>query len=322
VKVIDFLKRLVGLRSSKEVEAASSASLEEKYGSTWYMLLHSKEGFIGILLISMFLGWSILEGMLQLAGLLLGRPSIGWLLLPHDPLAPPNPAASLLPPSSRYPLGTNFNGQDILSRLLYAAPLDALAAIVVASSALTIGALLGMTAGYFGGWIDEVLMRLTDAFLAFPAIILAIAISMMLGNGFNSLLISLSAVWWPTYARLFRGETLTIKYRGFVEISKLSGIGDLRILFKHIFMNALDPALAFLALDFGGVILTYSSLAFLGIGIQPPYPEWGSMASNSLNFFPGAWWYTFFPSLAILMVVIGFVLVGDSLQEQLLGTMV
>ncbi|MGC8632023.1 MAG: ABC transporter permease [Thermoprotei archaeon] len=319
MRIVDFLKKLVGFRNPDELEAASSASLQKKYSSAWYSLLHTKEGLAGVALISVFLTWSFVEGLLQLVGLFIGRPSVGWVLLPHDPIVAPNPSASLLPPSPRYPFGTNFSGQDILSRLLYAAPLDAAAAVVVVSSAVIIGALLGMTAGYFGGWMDEALMRLTDAFLAFPAIILAIAISMLMGNGFNSLLISLCVVWWPAYARLFRGETLTIRYRGFVEVSKLYGLNDAKILFKHVFMNAIDPVLAFVALDFGGVILTYSSLAFLGIGIQPPYPEWGSMASNSLNFFPTAWWYTFFPSLAILMVVIGFVFVGDSLQEQLLG---
>ncbi|MGC8632691.1 MAG: ABC transporter permease [Thermoprotei archaeon] len=270
----------------------------------------------------MFLAWSTVEGIMQLLGGYTRDPSLGWLLLPHDPISSPSLTTSLLPPSLRHPMGTNFEGQDIFSRLLYAAPKDAFAAFVVVLSAVALGSVLGIVAGYYGGWMDEILMRITDAFLAFPGLVLAIALSVLIGPGFSSVLIALTVIWWPVYARLFRGQTLTLKYRGFVEISRLFGVSEAKVLFRHIFMNALDPVIAYMALDFGTVILTYSTLAFLGIGIQPPYPEWGSMASNGLSFFPSAWWYTFFPSLTILLVVIGFILFGDSFQDVISGRVV
>jgi len=316
VKFLDIIKKAVGFRG--DVDAAANTGVPQNL-TTWYYMFHKKEAVTGMAIIVVFLVWSALEGTMQALAYYVRRPNLGWVLLPHDPLASPNPALSLRPPSLAYPFGTNLNGQDILSRLLYAAPKDAAAAMVVVFSAVVIGGLLGVMAGYYGGWTDEILMRVTDAFLAFPGLVLAIALSMLIGPGFDSVLISLTIIWWPIYARLFRGQTLTLKYRGFVEVSRLFGVSQLRVLFKHIFMNAIDPVLAYMALDFGTVILTYSTLAFLGIGIQPPYPEWGSMSSDGLSFFPSAWWYTLFPSATILLVVIGFILVGDSLQDALSG---
>ncbi len=320
MKAMDIIKKALGFRGDVDAQASTNRSSQNL--STFYYLRHKKEAIVGMTIITVFVVWSVIEGSLQLIGDYLRRPSLGWVLLPHDPIASPNIATSLLPPSLSYPLGTNFEGQDILSRLMYAAPKDAMAAFLVVVSAVIVGGLLGIAAGYYGGWIDEILMRLTDAFLAIPGLILAIALSILIGPGFNSVLISLTIIWWPVYARLFRGQTLTLKYRGFVEISRLFGVSEFKVLFKHIFMNAIDPIIAYMALDFGTVILTYSTLAFLGIGVQPPYPEWGSMASNGLSFFPRAWWYTFFPSLTILLVVIGFILFGDSFQDVISGRVV
>ncbi len=318
MKPLSILKKALGFRD--DVDAVRAAKGENL--STWYYLLHKKQAVVGIAIIAMFLAWSTVEGIMQLLGGYTRDPSLGWLLLPHNPISSPSLTTSLLPPSLRYPMGTNFEGQDIFSRLLYAAPKDAFAAFVVVLSAVALGSILGIVAGYYGGWMDEILMRITDAFLAFPGLVLAIALSVLIGPGFSSVLIALTVIWWPVYARLFRGQTLTLKYRGFVEISRLFGVSEAKVLFRHIFMNALDPVIAYMALDFGTVILTYSTLAFLGIGIQPPYPEWGSMASNGLSFFPSAWWYTFFPSLTILLVVIGFILFGDSFQDVISGRVV
>jgi len=316
MKVVDLIKKALGFRG--DVDATAAATIPENL-TTWYYMVHKKEALIGMVIVAVFLVWAFIEGLMQLMAGYLRRPYLGWVLLPHNPLASPNPAISLNPPSIKYLFGTNLNGQDILSRLLYAAPKDAFAAVVVVGSAVLLGGVLGVIAGYYGGWTDEILMRATDAFLAFPGLVLAIALSILIGPGFNSVLISLTIIWWPIYARLFRGQALTLKYRGFVEVSRLFGVSQIKILFRHIFMNAIDPILAYMALDFGTVILTYSTLAFLGIGIQPPYPEWGSMSSNGLSFFPSAWWYTLFPSATILLVVIGFILVGDSLQDALSG---
>ena len=315
MKFSSLFKKAIGSR--KDVDSFSRKLPENL--SIWYYVIHDVQALIGLIVITLFIVWSIIEGSLQIIGAYIKDPALGWALLPHNPIAPPNYALSLKPPSLSYIFGTNFNGQDIFSRILYAAPKDAMAAFVVVGFAIIVGGLLGTVAGYFGGWLDEALMRITDAFLAIPGLILAIAISILIGPGFNSVLIALTVVWWPIYARLFRGQTLTLKYRGFVEVSRLFGASHIRIIFKHVFPNAIDPVVAYAALDFGTVILTYSTLAFLGIGVQPPYPEWGSMSSNGLSFFPGAWWYTLFPSFTILLIVISFILLGDKLQDIISG---
>jgi len=305
------------LGSRKDVDTFSKKLPENL--SLWYYVLHDIQALTGLVIILMFIAWSVIEGTLQILGIYLRNPALGWVLLPHNPLAAPDYALSLKPPSLSYIFGTNLEGEDIFSRILYAAPKDAMAAFIVVFIAIMVGGLLGILAGYFGGWLDEALMRITDAFLAIPGLILAIALSILIGPGFDSVLIALIIVWWPIYARLFRGQTLTLKFRGFVEVSRLFGESHLKIIFKHIFPNAIDPIVAYAALDFGTVILTYSTLAFLGIGVQPPYPEWGSMASNGLSFFPGIWWYTFFPSATILLIVISFILLGDKLQDIISG---
>ncbi|MEM0050611.1 MAG: ABC transporter permease [Candidatus Bathyarchaeia archaeon] len=307
---------MVGIRSN--IDAASVTRRPENLSLVYY-LTHDKQALMGLIIAGAFLIWSIIEGGLQVAGYILKKSTLGWALLPYNPIAPPNMAIRLLPPSLSHLMGTNYIGEDIFSRVLYAAPKDALAAVLVVSVAVIFGGTVGSIAGYYGGWMDEALMRLTDAFLALPALVLAIAISVLLGFGFDSVLIALLVIWWPIYARLFRGQALTLKYRGFVEVSRLFGINGFKILFKHIFLNAIDPAIAYAALDFGTVILTYSTLAFLGIGIQPPYPEWGAMASNGLTYFPQAWWYVFFPSLVILLVVISFIFIGDRFQDIIAG---
>jgi peptide/nickel transport system permease protein len=190
-----------------------------------------------------------------------------------------------------------------------------MASVLVVASAVVIGMLLGITAGYVGGWADEILMRVTDAFLAFPLILLAVCLSIILGNGYTVVLITLVIIWWPTYARFFRAQALSLKNRGYVEASKLSGLSGVRIMFRHIFPNSVDPIIAIATLDFGNVILTYSTLGFLGIGLQIGYPEWGSLVSSGLFFIPQVWWYALFPGLVIMAVVVCFSILGDRIQD-------
>jgi peptide/nickel transport system permease protein len=216
-------------------------------------------------------------------------------------------------------LGTNFEGQSILSRLLYATPRDALAAVLVVLVGIIVGMLVGTTAGYFGGMVDEILMRLTDTFLALPGLILAIAIAVLLGSGYSSALIALLIVWWPTYARFFRGQVVTIKNRAYVEAAKFSGISSYKIIFRHLFPNSVDPIIAYATLDFGSVILTYATLAFIGVGVQLGYPEWGAEASTGFSFFPQYWWPAIIPGILIMVMVIAFSLVGDRLQDLIGG---
>lgn len=241
----------------------------------------------------------------------------GWILLPSNPLAL-NFQNSLAGPSLTNLanlFGANYDGQSILSQIMYAAPHDAVASVLVVASAILIGMVIGIPAGYIGGWTDEVLMRVTDAFLAFPFLVLAIAFSVLLGNGFTTVLLALVLIWWPTYARYFRAQAISLKNRNFIEASKLSGVGPLRIMFRHIFPNSIDPVIAQATLDFGSVILLYSTLAFLGIGLELGHPEWGAMSSSGVAYFPASWWWTLIPGLVIMVIVVAFSLIGDRLQD-------
>ncbi len=201
-------------------------------GFRFYLKYISKDtpALVGGVMIVIFLGFGIIEGILQEVGSLISRPSLGWAMLPSNPLAL-NFAQKYTPPcwfgsasscgSAVNFLGTNDEGQSVLSRLMYATPHDALAAVLVVTFAILVGMFVGTTSGYFGGWVDDILMRLTDAFLALPGLILAIAIAVLLGPGFTSALLALMTIWWPTYARFFKGQAVQIKNRGYVEAAKL-----------------------------------------------------------------------------------------------------
>ncbi len=309
-----------------EKPAASGTSARRAMGSySFYLrfIARDKAALMGLLIAVTFLAWSLVEGLFQVAGWAAGRTAYGFILLGSSPMVSHFPL-SLSPPSLSSIgglLGTDFNGQSILLRILYAAPSDALAALLVVSVGVLVGMFVGTSAAYFGGWVNEVFMRLTDAFLALPGLVLAIAVGILLGVGFTSVLVALMFVWWPTYARFFRGQALSLKTRGFVDSAKLSGIGSFRILLRHIMPNSVDPVVAYAALDFGNVILTYSALSFLGIGVLPPFPEWGAMSFDGLSYFPLNWWISLFPGLVILIVVVGFTLVGDRLQDLISGRM-
>lgn len=305
-------------------------------GTRFYLryMMKDKLGFVGLVMIAGFLGWSLIEGLMQEFTIWFGVKAYGTLLLPYGSCAGAgslgcptslNFNAKLLPPSlNHFPIylfGTNFQGQSIFNRILYAAPHDATASIVIVGSAIVIGMVLGTAAGYFGGWVDEVLMRATDAFLSIPGLVLAITVAALIGGGFVAVLYALIIVWWPTYARFFRAEALAIRNKAYVEAAKLNGAGPLRILFKHIFPNSIDPIIAYATLDLGTIILTYSALAFLGIGVELGYPEWGAESNAGLTFFPQQWWWSVIPGVVIALVVVAFTLVGDRLQDLIGGRM-
>jgi peptide/nickel transport system permease protein len=306
---------------------------ERKFsGFGFYLRFISKDipALVGGVMVAIFLGFGLLEGIFQAIGYFLKKPSYGYLLLPSNPLAL-NFINAYLPPcwytspkscTANFFLGTNFEGQSLVARLLYATPHDALAAIVVVSVGIIIGMFVGTTAGYFGGWVDEVLMRLTDTFLALPGLILAIAVAVILSNvvdSYTAALLSLLIIWWPTYARFFKGQTIALRNRGFIEAAKLGGVNRFKIILKHIFPNSIDPIIAYATLDFGSVILIFATLAFLGIGVVFGYPEWGNEAAVGLQFFPQYWWMAIIPSILIMAVVIAFTLVGDRLQDLIGG---
>jgi len=314
------LRRLVPGKRAKSTNVKHDYRLSRSFYLRY--IVHDKSALLGVVILTFFFGWSIAEGILQGLAIMFNEPNLGWLILPSNPFAI-HLQDRLLPPSfSQFPLnifGTDNAGKSILSEVLYASPRDALIGGSVLASAIIVGLLTGLTAGYRGGWIDELLMRITDAFLSLPGLVLAIAIAVLLRGSFESLLIALSLVWWPTYARLFRSQALSLKTRGYVEYARLSGVRTIKILFRHLLPNSIDPVIAYGTLDFGGIILIYSGLAFLGIGVPPNYPELGEMASQGFNFFPSVWWYSIIPSVVIALVVVGASLVGDRFQDFLEG---
>lgn len=237
-------------------------------------------------------------------------------LSPTDPLKG-QVINSLKPPSLAHPFGTDKLGREIVSRLLYGARISLFVGFSVVIGAGLIGSLLGLLAGYLGGWIDEILMRVTDIFFAFPSLILAMAIAGALGPSLQNALIAITAVTWPIYARLIRGQVLALKEREFIIAAHTVGVPAWRILLRHILPNTLAPLLVQASFDLGSAILSVAGLSFIGFGAQPPTPEWGVMISEGRNYMATQWWLATFPALAILMVVTGFNLLGDGLRDLL-----
>lgn len=278
------------------------------------MIVRDKLALVGLIIVVAFFGWGLVQGLMEILAKALRDQALGYALLPHNPFVI-NITDELKPPSLNHLMGTNALGEDVLSRILYAIPRDAIVAVSVVLSAIFIGAVLGISAGYLGKVFNDVIMRLTDAFLALPALIMVIAISEVLRGSFEAVIFALMLVWWPTYTRFFRAETIRIRNLDFVLASKLNKVSRIKFFYRYLLKNSLDPIIAYAALDFGNVILTYATLAFLGIGIVPRIPELGEMASKGLGYLPNSWWYSVFPGVTILIIVIGFVLLGDRLQE-------
>lgn len=222
-----------------------------------------------------------------------------------------------LPPSGENWLGTDQVGRDVLSRIIMgAAPALSVALSVVAVAAL-VGIPLGAIAGYRGGWLDNVLMRVTEVFQAFPPMLLAMVMVALLGPSLMNAGVALAISWWPWYARLIRAETRSLRDRPFVEAARASGVPVWRIIPRHILRNALTPVLVQATVDIGTVVLAAGSLAFIGLGAQPPDPDWGLMVSEGRGSVFTYWWVSTFPGLAIFITVLGFNLLGDSLRDML-----
>jgi peptide/nickel transport system permease protein len=221
----------------------------------------------------------------------------------------------LLPPSGMNLMGTDELGRDVFSRLLYGAQPALIAPLIVVSIAVLIGTPLGAIAGYTGGWVDEVIMRATDLFLAFPSLLLAMAIVALLGPSLINAIIALTVSWWPWYTRLVRGITVSLRNQYFVEAARAMGVPDYLILWRHVLPNSLSPVLVQATLDVGTVILATTSLAFIGLGTQPPYADWGLMIEQGRGFLRNAWWYSLFAGLSIFLTVLAFNLIGDALRD-------
>jgi len=226
-----------------------------------------------------------------------------------------NVSNTMLPPSWEHPFGADKLGRDVLSRVIVGAQPALIIPIGVVLFAVLIGAPLGALAGYKGGWLDEVIMRITDLFLAFPSLLLAMAIASALGRGLDKAAFALVISWWPWYTRLVRGVTLSLKEKYFVEAAQAIGVRDSMIILRHILPNTISPILVQATVDLGTVILAMGGLAFLGLGTQPPAPDWGLMVSEGRTYILTQWWIATFPGIAIFLVVLAFNLLGDTLRD-------
>lgn len=226
-----------------------------------------------------------------------------------------HPNDQFRPPSLEHLFGTDEMGRDIFSRVIFGTRISLRIGTLVVVLALAIGLPLGIIAGTFGGMLDEILMRVTDIFLSFPPLLLAMAISAALGPRLENAMIAIAIAWWPWYARLIRSEAVSIRERAYVEAARAVGTSWPRILVRHVLPNSLAPVIVQASMDFGSVILTSASLSFLGLGAQPPTPEWGLMINVGRTFFLTHWWIVTFPGLAILLAVLAFNLTGDGLRE-------
>lgn len=223
----------------------------------------------------------------------------------------------LNPPSLKHLFGTDTLGRDLLSRIIHGARISLIVGLVIVGLAATAGSILGLIAGYFGGKIGEVIMRITDIFLAFPYLILAMAVTAALGPTLMNAMLAMAIVWWPMYARLMYSEVIVIKKMLYVEAAMSIGVKKTRLLFRHVLPNSLTAVLIQGTLDFGAAIMYSAALSFIGLGAQPPTPEWGAIISDSRHFLMFAWWYSTFPGLAIFITILGTNLLGDGLRDVL-----
>ena len=236
---------------------------------------------------------------------------------PADAGSATHPLNSLQPPSAKHWFGTDLLGRDVLSRCIFGARTSLLVVAAVLLIACAIGVPLGITAGYFSGVVDTVIMRITDVFLAFPPLLLALTIAFVFTPSVRNMTLAIAAAWWPLYARLARGEAASVSRRPYVESSRAIGVRSWRIVFRHVLPNATTPVIVQVSLGAGSVLLTAAAISFLGLGAQAPTPEWGLMVSEGQSYFNTQWWLVTFPGICILLLALAFNLLGEGLRELL-----
>ncbi|MBC2806122.1 ABC transporter permease [Rhizobium leguminosarum bv. trifolii] len=236
----------------------------------------------------------------------------------HNPVVGDLRNSRLLPPGTgEFLLGSDDQGRDIYSRLIYGSRLTLLVVVLVAVISAPVGLLVGTVSGYAGGWVDATLMRITDIFLAFPKLVLALAFVAALGPGIQNAIIAIAITSWPPYARIARAETLTVRRSDYISAVKLMGASPFRIVVRHVMPLCISSLIVRVTLDMAGIILTAAGLGFLGLGAQPPLPEWGAMIASGRRFILDQWWVAAMPGIAILIVSLGFNLLGDGLRDAL-----
>ncbi|MBY3498856.1 ABC transporter permease [Rhizobium laguerreae] len=240
------------------------------------------------------------------------------VLATHNPVVGDLRNARLLPPGTgEFWLGSDDQGRNIYSRLIYGSRLTLLVVVLVAVISAPVGLIVGTVSGYAGGWVDATLMRITDIFLAFPKLVLALAFVAALGPGIQNAIIAIAITSWPPYARIARAETLTVRRSDYISAVKLMGASPLRIIVRHVMPLCISSLIVRVTLDMAGIILTAAGLGFLGLGAQPPLPEWGAMIASGRRFILDQWWVAAMPGIAILIVSLGFNLLGDGLRDAL-----
>ncbi|NOZ49320.1 MAG: ABC transporter permease [Chloroflexi bacterium] len=234
---------------------------------------------------------------------------------PEQGRGEPNILEKFQPPSRVHLLGTDYLGRDVLARILFGARSSLSIGFLVVFIAVAIGIPLGAIAGYYGGLIDDIIMRTTDMFLAFPPLLLAIAIAAALGANFTNAMIAIAFTWWPWYARLVRAQTLSLRKLYFIEAARSIGVSDFTIIIRHILPNVLTPVLVQATMDIGGAILTGAAISFIGLGVQPPAPDWGKMISTGRIYFIERPWFAGSAGAAIFLVTLAFNLLGDAIRD-------
>lgn len=285
------------------IPARDRSSRKENWGRAFYRFRQSWLSVVGLAIV------------LALIVLAVAAPYI--VPHPEHALGVTNTAARFQPPSAAAWFGTNELGQDIFSLVLIGSQVSLFSGLAVVVIAIVVGTTIGAIAGYFGGWIDEVLMRITDLLLTIPSLILAMAVAAALGTGVFNMIVAIAITWWPAYARLVRGEVIGKKEEQFVVAAHALGAGWVRILSRHILPNIVSPIVVKASLDMGFAILTVASLGFVGIGVKPPTPEWGTLLSGARSYMPDYWWTAVAPGMAIFLAVFAFNLLGDGLRDVL-----
>jgi len=288
------------------------------WADTWRRLKRNHLAVVGMCSIIVFLALGMTQEVANLVGLNTGESGTGYLA-PYNPNAVDyelSPSGLGSPPSWSHPFGTDYLGRDVFSRTLVATRISMLVGVIAVAIALIIGLTLGPVSGYYGGWVDSVIMRTADVFFAFPYILFVLLIMTVLGPGLWNVFIAIGILGWATYARLNRGSVLSVKAMEYVEAARAQGAGDLRIIFRHVLPNTMAPIYVAIAMGVGGAIVTEAALSYLGIGIQPPDASWGKMISDYLTYLQaGSWWMVTFPSVALTVTVFGFISFGNGLRD-------
>lgn len=286
--------------SSEQPQSRRQALLGRLYAG-WRSFARNRLALLGLVLVLLLMAMAALAPWIAPSA-----PDVGDLM-----------NARLLPPSATHWMGTDEQGRDIFSRIVWGSRITLFVVTVVAILAAPIGLLVGTLAGYFGGWVDAVLMRITDIFLAFPKLILALAFVAALGPGIENAVLAIAITAWPAYARIARAETLSLRGADFIAAVQLQGASGWRIVLRHLMPLCLPSLIVRVTLDMAGIILTAAGLGFLGLGAQPPSPEWGAMIAGGRAFVLDQWWVAAGPGLAIFIVSLAFNLLGDGLRDAL-----